>query len=111
MASSTTNVGASRAHRRSPRSALQRPRAAQDVPTGRIDIEGKVLTVRVDETPYGDTLKMLVVSDDGWKVWSTVPSGAPSELRGQRIRFRATVKSSPNDPKFGFASRPLYLGS
>jgi hypothetical protein len=79
--------------------------AAAPVPSGRIVIEGIVLTTRVDDTPYGTVTKMLVQHDTGWKVWGSKPSSL-NVTRGARIRFTATVEASPTDLKFGFYSRP-----
>lgn len=86
---------------------------AAPVPTGTgVTVEGVVVSVRLQDGYQGHcVMKMLVVSDTGWKVWSTVPGALPSqlphkvELRGQRVMFTADVTAS-NDPSFGFASRP-----
>lgn len=79
--------------------------AAADCPTGRMVIEGKVLTIRVDDTPYGSVTKMLVAHASGFKVWGTRPSGLNCD-RGDVVRFTATIQPSDKDPKFGFAGRP-----
>jgi hypothetical protein len=50
-------------------------------------------------------MKMLVVTDTGWKVWGTMPAALDVD-RGARVRFTATVKPSDDDPHFGFFSRP-----
>lgn len=81
--------------------------AAAPCPSGRMVIEGTVLTVKVDDGGYyGPTTKILVKHDSGWKVWGTRPSGTNAE-RGDKVRFTATVKVSDKDPKFGYYSRPL----
>jgi hypothetical protein len=86
---------------------LEAAEAALPVPTGRLVIEGEILTLKVVENDFGSTLKMLVQSADGWKVWGTVPSSLPAqELRGCIIRFTATIEASQDDPKFGFFKRP-----
>ena len=80
--------------------------AAANCPSGKIRVRGKVLSVKVDNNgPYGPTTKMLVQHESGWKVWGTRPSGTNVD-RGDVIEFNATVTVSPNDPKFGFYSRP-----
>jgi len=80
--------------------------AAAPCPSGRIVIEGTVLSVKVDEGGmYGPVTKMLVKHDTGWKVWGTRPSGSNVE-RGDRVSFTGTVTVSDKDPKFGFYSRP-----
>lgn len=86
--------------------------AGVKVPTGRVVIEGTVLSTKSVEQqagPYGTqwVTKMLVQADEGWKVWSTLPSSLPASTdKGDRIRFTATVTASDDDPTFGFAKRP-----
>jgi hypothetical protein len=93
-------------------------RAAEDAaqphapcPTGRMDVSGKVLTVREpDRSARFPAWKMLVLDDRGFKVWGTVPNAlftygvAPG--RGDRVAFTAEVQQSDRDPEFGFYSRP-----
>lgn len=78
---------------------------AADCPTGRLEIRGEVLTIKVQENQFGYVTKMLVRADSGYKVWGTRPSGLNVE-RGAIVAFTATVEPSPDDPKFGFFSRP-----
>ena len=93
-----------------------RKQAARDagvrVPTGKVtDAEVSVLTVyRKDRDAYGRYWKMIVVSDEGWRVWMTVPSAlidgdAPTISAGDRVAMTATIEAS-DDPIFGFAKRP-----
>jgi hypothetical protein len=103
-----------------------------DAPVGKQTVEGTVLSTKIKETMYGDTLKMLVRVEVGdgtaWKAWGTVPAAfgralsdrqteqasaidAPAHierppLRGCRVRFSATFKQSPDDPAFAFFTRP-----
>jgi hypothetical protein len=81
--------------------------AAEALPlvAGRTTIIGTVLSVKTKSTPYGDTLKMLVEHDTGWKVYGSVPKGLNTK-RGDRIEFDAVVTISKDDNKFGFFSRP-----
>lgn len=82
---------------------------AAPVIEGRIEMEGRVLGVKSQESRWGSTLKMLVRDDRGFKVWSTVPDGlldGDGPLRGARIRFTATVTPSAEDETFGFCKRP-----
>lgn len=97
-------------HRIENREVLEAQRAAEkasarDCPTGRMDIVGTVLTTRVVEGHYGDTLKMFVKTPEGYTLWGTVPSGLRAE-KGSEVRFRATVEPSKEDPKHGYFSRP-----
>ena len=80
--------------------------AAAPCPSGRLTITGTIVKVEERESQWGITTKMLVKAAEGFMVWSTLPSGAPSE-RGASITFKATLKPSPDDPKFGFGTRPV----
>jgi hypothetical protein len=48
--------------------------AADPCPTGRVEITGEVISTKVQESQYGDQLKMLVKDDRGFKVWGSIPS-------------------------------------
>lgn len=75
-------------------------------PEGKVTIEGEIVSTRVDDGYYGTTVKALVVTEAGWKVWGTKPSAAS---KGDRIRFVATVTPSADDPLFGFYKRPTKV--
>lgn len=75
---------------------------------GRATIDGEVLSIKEAETIYGYTLKMVVKSPDGWKVYGSVPSGVALE-RGDKVSFNAMVTVSNDDPKFGFFKRPTKM--
>lgn len=98
--------------------------AGVTVPTGRTTVTGVVVSIKAEETFYtysGEvTLKMLVESDEGYRVWGTVPRSLEggSEYRdgqyvavrgvdeGDTVTFTATLQPSDNDPLFGFFKRP-----
>lgn len=81
--------------------------AAADCPSGRIEIVGKVLTVKTpdwaEDSAFPVSSKILVQTDSGFKVWG---SRTANFEKGQRVAFRATVTPSQDDPKFGFFKRP-----
>ena len=79
--------------------------AAEPVPTGTETISGTVLETKWEDTGYGNTKKMLVEDERGWKVWGTVPGNIDPE-RGDTVTFTATVAPSRNDPKAGYYKRP-----
>jgi hypothetical protein len=79
--------------------------AAADCPTGRITVEGEVISTRVDDSRFGPVTKMLVKHPSGYKVWGTMPSKLAAN-RGDMVSFVGTVSRSPKDSKFGFFSRP-----
>jgi len=80
--------------------------AGEDAPEGRVVITGTVLAFKVQESMYGDVLKMLVQDDRGFRVWGSVPSSLDDAERESRITFTATVTASDKDAKFGFFKRP-----
>ena len=80
--------------------------AGDDAPEGRVVITGTVLAFKVQESMYGDVLKMLVQDDRGFRVWGSVPSSLDDAERESRITFTATVTASDKDAKFGFFKRP-----
>jgi hypothetical protein len=100
--------------------------AAADCPRGRTTIIGKPLSVKTVCSQYGDQQKWLVLSDEGFKVWGTIPALVWDQMafndeqviewdgeRGRinpgldvRVEFSATVTPSDDDAKFGFYSRP-----
>ena len=81
--------------------------AADPIPAfdGRAQIEGEVVSVKGVDTHFGYTMKMVVKTDAGWKVYGTVPASIEVN-RGDRVCFEAKVTVSRDDPKFGFLKRP-----
>ncbi len=80
---------------------------ADPVPEGRVEVVGYVQSLKWKDTDYGRSLKMLVVSDDGYRVYGSVPKSLVDELdKTDRIRFTATLEPSNDDEKFGFFKRP-----
>lgn len=79
--------------------------AAADCPSGRIRVEGTVLSVKKQESVFGLVTKMTVKAKEGYIVWTTVPRSMSVE-REQTVVFTATVTPSPDDKKFGFGKRP-----
>ena len=74
-------------------------------------VEGTVVSHKWQHSDYyGETHKMLVKQDDDNKVWVTVPESIETaeyeDLKGQRVRFFATVTRSDKDDHFGIAKRP-----
>tara|TARA_R100000234_G_scaffold1188_1_gene1057 strand:- start:2379 stop:3218 length:840 start_codon:yes stop_codon:yes gene_type:complete len=80
--------------------------AGEDAPEGRIVITGIVLAFKLQSSQFGDTLKMLVQDDRGFRVWGSVPKSLDDAERESRITFTATVTASDRDAKFGFFKRP-----
>jgi len=88
---------------------------ADDAPTGKVTVTGEILSLKSQETMFGSTLKMIVKTEAGWKLWVTVPSSIMgtndaaneiSYLTGKTVTLTATVTPSDRDPKFAFGKRP-----
>lgn len=73
---------------------------------GRQELSGTVVSLKLVDTPYGTTEKMLVELDSGHRVFGSVPSrlSRANVERGTRVTFKATVQ--PKDNEFAFFSRP-----
>ncbi len=81
------------------------PAAALD---GRVVLEGRVLSVKLHEGAFGDSLKMTVAVDAPGGVflaWGTCPRSLPGELVGARVRFSAALKPG-REAHFALFSRP-----
>jgi hypothetical protein len=79
----------------------------------RIEVQGRVVSVKTYEGPYGDTLKMVVKVETeagSWLCYGTVPDsilgGDHGPLKGCLVRFTAKVVKGDRDEYFGFFSRP-----
>jgi hypothetical protein len=92
---------------------------AADAPSGRVTVTGEIVSTKYQESAYGSTLKMIVKTDDGWKLWVTLPdsiyrdikgsgfqTNSNAKLEGNRVELTVTVTPSDRDPKFAFGKRP-----
>ena len=82
---------------------------AADAPTGKVTVTGEILSLKSQESMFGSTLKMIVKTEAGWKLWVTVPNsimGTDEGLSGKHVTLTATVTPSGDDPKFAFGKRP-----
>ena len=98
---------------RNDRDAAEANEVTVPVITGKVRVEGEVLTVKWQDSQYGGAYKMLVkvatatpTGPASYKVWGTVPSSCSSVRRGDTIRFTATFERSRDDEAFGFFKRP-----
>jgi hypothetical protein len=86
--------------------------AAVAAPEGTTAVEGEILTVRVEASPfhYGSEVRMLVRAttlDGGiYRVWATKPAGLSSAGRGDWVHFIAELTRSESDETFAYAKRP-----
>lgn len=74
-----------------------------DPPAGRCEIEGEVISVKVQDGRFGRQVKLLVKCD-GFKAYGTCPASLDDVERGVRVRLTATVQ--PKERGFAFWSRP-----
>ena len=72
----------------------------------RVQVVGEVVSLKTVENQFGSTRKMLVVTQDGWKVFGAVPSSIHGVERGDQVSFQARIERSGDDAAFGFFSRP-----
>jgi hypothetical protein len=94
------------AERAAQRAADEQAHPATPAPSGKVTVIGEVLSTKVQSSAYGDTLKMLVRDDRGFKVWVSVPSTLAAVQPGMRITFSATLEVSDRDQCFAFGKRP-----
>ena len=86
---------------------------------GRLQIVGKIVSVKPYEGQFGRSLKMVVrvETDEGaWMCWGTFPDSLEREAdrawgsyrgaTGATISFEASLKGGGNDEHFGFFKRP-----
>jgi hypothetical protein len=98
-----------------------REAAAVPVVEGRHELEGEIVGVKLHESAYGSSWKMVLAAEAGYKVWLTIPEALWTQLsaeagedvnvaaeafRGRRVRLTATVEASQDDKAFGFGKRP-----
>jgi hypothetical protein len=94
-------------------------------PEGRVTVRGEIVAVKTVESDFGESIKLLVLADDHYKVWVTAPNalygyrdedledGRPrgdavyrTPERGDRIEFAAKLERSDRDETFAFGKRP-----
>lgn len=84
---------------------------AVSAPSGRVVVTGVVLKICEPVTSYFGyretvTYRMIVKSDDGYRVLLTVPSDISDVARGERISVTVTLTPSDDDKSFAFGKRP-----
>jgi hypothetical protein len=90
---------------------------AGPVPTGKVEIEGVIVSMADRVTDFGTVTKITVKGDAGWRVWASLPAALADSWDddgeqvdgarvGDRVAFVVTVKAADNDDTMGFGSRP-----
>jgi hypothetical protein len=82
-----------------------------DAPEGRHMIAGTVVSIKEQVWDDGynssSTWKMLVLANEGFKVWSTIPAAILNTVEcGDKVSLNVTLERSNDDPKFAYGSRP-----
>ncbi len=65
--------------------------SGKTVPAGRVTFAGEVLTIRYEESGYsysGGSFKCLILTDDGYKVWGTMPGALITQAREEVLAER-----------------------
>ena len=75
-------------------------------PTGKLTVEGTVKSFKTVQGFHGFVLKMIVESNEGFRVFGTVPGNFEGLEVGDKVRFVANIEPSKDDEYFGFYSRP-----
>ena len=83
--------------------------AAEEAPTGRVEVKGVVLSTKYQDSEIGSTKKMLVLTEAGWKLWPTVPRARLETDAGDANHIKVTVTPSDDDAKFAFGKRPAEM--
>lgn len=94
--------------------------SAAPAPAGRVTVTGTVVRTKWQAHDFGESLKMLVVAVEGYRVWVTAPDSILDDrgelAKGTTVQFtaRLTPKTRAHDPRlqgeedatFAFGSRP-----
>jgi len=78
-------------------------------PQGTVAVTGRIITLHSEPSRfsyYGVEHKMLVESDDRWRVWATRPAALEDAQVGSRVTFTAELSRSERDETFAFGARP-----
>lgn len=75
-------------------------------PSGRQSVQGRIVSRKWQGSQYGETLKVLLAHEEGWKVWCTLPESIDDAEVGDVIELTLTLTPSENDPLFVIGKRP-----
>lgn len=81
--------------------------AGVKAPEGRVTVAGKILGFKQwDDDVFGPQCKMIVQSNEGWKVYVTAPAGSGEANVGDEVSFSAALTPSQDDILFAYGKRP-----
>lgn len=94
--------------------SMARACVAKPAPSGKVSFRGTVMTCKNQESMYGTVSKMVVETEEGWKVWVTisqaladlVPGHGLDRFKGLKVEMTCTLEKSDKDPSFAFGKRP-----
>lgn len=112
-----------REQERAARAAAEAIEIVSPAPSGRVTVVGTILSIKEQDSDFGTVWKMLVKSDDGYKVWGTVPRSLWSEaangvrfsdvvqtttawLLNKKVSFVAELQPKRDDVNFAYFKRP-----
>jgi len=76
---------------------------------GRHQVSGEIVYGDWRETEFGESYKIIVRDDRGFKLWGTAAEalwGEDGLPNGTRVTFHAAIVGADDDPAFGFYKRP-----
>jgi len=81
---------------------------------GRQEVVGRFVHYKEVHTAYGDSLKGLFLTDEGNKIWMSVPqivddTSMEREVDIKDLRITLNVAITPKEPHFGFGNRPTKV--
>lgn len=88
--------------------------SAPPAPSGKVTFKGTIVSTKSRESQFGVQYKMVVESEEGWKVWTTIPAAlfeavegyGLDRFKGLKVEITCTLERSKDDPSFAFGKRP-----
>jgi hypothetical protein len=77
---------------------------------GKQSMRGIIQRIKTVDGKFGPTRKMVVLLDNGNKVYSSIPAAlCANAIQGAPVHFCGTVTVANDDPHFGFVKFPALL--
>jgi hypothetical protein len=85
-------------------------------PEGRVEVEGEVVSIKWREGAFRapGCYKIVVKTAAGWSCWVTPPKDFEryhASIKGEKVKFSATLVRSDSDKAFAFGKRPTGFES
>lgn len=75
-------------------------------PSGRQIVRGRITSKKWHSDRWGESWKVLLINDEGWKVWCTLAEAIDDAEVGDVIEVTLTLTPSEDDVTFAFGKRP-----